>query len=150
MKFMKILTALSLSALALAAPEAQPQEKRQVGSVISSVVDGITSDAGSIFTDATSLGGNLATKVTSIGGSVFTEVTSIGGGAITLAGSGVGAVTTFGGSVYTVVTGAAASAATGSRNAAMANVRPLQISTPLLAALATTAGGVLLGAWVAF
>jgi hypothetical protein len=35
------------------------------------------------------------------------------------------------------------------RNAAMANIRPFDISVPLLAALATTAGGVLFGAWVA-
>ena len=36
-----------------------------------------------------------------------------------------------------------------SGNAAAANVRPLHISAPVLAALATTAGGVLFGAWVA-
>lgn len=35
------------------------------------------------------------------------------------------------------------------RNAAVANIRPLHISVPVLAALATTAGGVLFGAWVA-
>jgi hypothetical protein len=36
-----------------------------------------------------------------------------------------------------------------SRNAAAANVRPLHISAPVLAALATMAGGVLFGAWAA-
>jgi hypothetical protein len=36
-----------------------------------------------------------------------------------------------------------------SRNAAAANVRPLHISAPVIAALATTVGGVLFGAWVA-
>jgi hypothetical protein len=35
------------------------------------------------------------------------------------------------------------------RNAAAANIRPLHISAPVLAALAATAGGVLFGAWVA-
>lgn len=36
-----------------------------------------------------------------------------------------------------------------SRNAAMANVRTLHLSVPVLSALVTTAGGVLFGAWVA-
>jgi hypothetical protein len=36
-----------------------------------------------------------------------------------------------------------------SRNAAAGNVRPLHISAPVLAALATMAGGVLFGAWAA-
>ena len=35
------------------------------------------------------------------------------------------------------------------RNAAVANVRPLRISVPVLAALAATAGRVLFGAWMA-
>ncbi len=35
------------------------------------------------------------------------------------------------------------------RNAAVANVHPLHVSVPVLAAFATTAGGVLFGAWMA-
>ncbi|KAI0299926.1 hypothetical protein BC826DRAFT_1102568 [Russula brevipes] len=158
--------------MALASPQPRgEEEKRQVTSFLGSVANQVTSDAGSIFTDATSLGGEVATKVTctspppfarrfhepfydvlgviAIGGQVFTEITSAGGAAITLAGSGAGVVTTFAGSVYTVATAAAASTGTGTGNAAVANVRSLHISAPVLAALATTAGGVILGAWVA-
>jgi hypothetical protein len=36
-----------------------------------------------------------------------------------------------------------------SKNAAAVNIRPLHISAPVLAELATTAGGVLFGAWAA-
>lgn len=104
--------------------------------------------------------------IIAIGGKVYTEISSVGGPAITLATSGVGVVTSFAGSVYTVATSSAGTAATGSgyapksvnylkannlffRNAAVANIRPLHISAPMLAALAATAGGVLFGAWVA-
>jgi len=88
-------------------------------------------------------------RTLAFGGHVYTEITSAGGAVITLAESGAGVVTTFAGSVYTVATSAAASVATGSGNAAAANVRLLHISAPVLAALATTAGGMLFGAWVA-
>ncbi|KAH9973337.1 hypothetical protein BGW80DRAFT_1252268 [Lactifluus volemus] len=150
MKYMHILSALSLAALVLGAPEAIPEEKRQVVGDVTSFAGDVTSAAGSIFTEATSLAGQVGTVVTSIGGKAFTEVTEAGGAVITLAESGAGVVTTFAGSVYTVATAAAASAATGTKNEAGANVLSLQISSPLFAALATTAGGVLIGAWVAF
>ncbi|KAN0130032.1 hypothetical protein V8E53_012186 [Lactarius tabidus] len=153
----RILSPLSLVAFALAAFEAQHQEKRQVLSVVDSIASDATSDAGSVITrvtslggtvasGVTSLGGNIATQVTSINGEVYTEITSIGGSEITLAGSGVGRITTFAGSVYTVATSAVA---TSSGNAALANDRLFHVSVPLLSALAATVGGVMLGAWAA-
>jgi len=144
MKVTRCLAPLSLVAFALAAFEAQPKEKRQVLSFVTSVASDVTSVGGSIASDVTSLGGSIATQVTSINGKLFTEVTSIGGSAITLAESGVGIITTFGGSVYTVATSAVA---TSSRNAASANDRLFHVSVPLLSALAATVGGVMLGAW---
>ncbi|KAH9958403.1 hypothetical protein BGW80DRAFT_1465304 [Lactifluus volemus] len=149
MKFMHIVSALSLAALVLGAPEALPEEKRQVVADVTSFAGDVTS-AEDIFMEETSLAGQVDTVVTSIGGKAFTEVTEAGGAVITLAESGAGIVTTFAGSVYTVATAAAASAATGTKNEAGANVLSLQISSPLFAALATTAGGVLIGALVAF
>jgi hypothetical protein len=155
MKVTRFLTPLSLVAFALAAFEAQPQEKRQVLSLVDSVAGDATSVAGSVVTqvtsfggsvasDVTSLGGKVATKVTSINGKVFTEITSIGGSVITLAESGVGRITTFAGSVYTVATSAVP---TSSRNAALANDNLFHVSAPLLSAIAATIGGVMLGAW---
>ncbi|KAF8481585.1 hypothetical protein DFH94DRAFT_401499 [Russula ochroleuca] len=154
MKFISIFAVIFVSGLALAAPEPQALERRQVVSVAKSIASDVTSDeatsaGASLASQATSIGGDIATHVTSIGGKVYTEITSAGGSAITLAASGAGVVTTFAGSVYTVATSAAGTAVTGSGNAAVANIRSLHISVPVLAALATTAGGVLFGAWVA-
>jgi len=152
MKFTGVFAALSMAVLVVATPKPEIiEEKRQVDSIISEA----TSLAASVASEVTSAVGEIATEVTSIGGKVFTEITSVGGAAITLAESGAGVVTTFAGSVYTVATAAAASAASsatqkGSGNVAVANILPFHISAPALAALGTTAGGILFGAWVAF
>ncbi|KAH9983870.1 hypothetical protein BJV77DRAFT_1040676 [Russula vinacea] len=125
-----------VSGLALAAPEPQALERRQVASVAKSVAGEVTSDAGSVFTQATSVGASFASKATSVGGDVATHVTSIGGQVYT-------EITSIGGSVITLATsGAGVECGCG-------EYRPLHISVPVLAALATTAGGVLFGAWVA-
>ncbi|KAI0319962.1 hypothetical protein OF83DRAFT_1081932 [Amylostereum chailletii] len=136
-----------LVAFVFAAP--QPEKRFDLGNII----DGIGSDAGSVFDDATSAVGGAVTKVETAAGSLFTVVTADGGKALTLAESGAGFVTSIGASVFTVATGAVESglsaAATHSSNGDM-SLHSFHLSTSLLASVGAVAGGIMFGAWATF
>ncbi|KAI0800688.1 hypothetical protein C8Q74DRAFT_1364382 [Fomes fomentarius] len=126
---------LSLVALLASAVIVEP-EKRDLGDIINTIVDG----GKSIFSD-------VKTVVESVGGEAKTIVTAAGGEAITLAADGAGVVTSFAGSVYTAATGEATSLK-GIGNAAL-GMNALYVSTPLVGGLLTVLASIVAGAWVA-
>jgi len=167
-------TILASVILVLATPfvhaEPIPMQRRDLGSVI----DSLTSEAGSYYTKGTSLAASgysvgmsyasvgaqeglsdastwlhgttnpVIATVTTVGGVAETMVSSAGGPAVTLAPSGSGGVLTSLGGSEFTVI----AAPTGTANAAT-NVHSMTLkASPVLAALVTVVGGTLLGAWL--
>ncbi|KAI0714955.1 hypothetical protein C8Q76DRAFT_442322 [Earliella scabrosa] len=112
------------------------QEKRDIGDVFDSIVDG----GKSVFED-------VKTVVESVGGEAFTVITAAGGQAFTLAQEGAGVVTSIGDQVYTIATAEIAKV-TGDDNAAL-GMHSISLSTPLLGGLLMVLSSIFMGAWVA-
>lgn len=128
------------------------------------IIDSITSDVDSVFTQATGVIGSGAKGVfetvtctpippksclelipfSAIGGHAYTVVTSDGGAAITLATGAAGEVTSFAGSQYTIATGDIGAAATGSSAPRTLSIPSSALLVGLLTVLTSAGVGALI------